>query len=189
MTAGKCETTRCGLCRFYSHEGRRGGLCHQLNVNVDSHWKACCLAESPFVRGVVEPTPVIGIAELVTVSTREASVVSLASDSVGAIAEVSRPLGKRIALSTSATWLSGPIYRLPIDLSQCDNSSSAIKASSAIKTSSATKKVWAIPQDLINSYWQIVTGSFICHQKISPVAQPSSYRGYLLIVRAAMDTV
>jgi len=48
MTAGKCEITRCGLCRFYSHEGRRGGLCSQLNVNVDAQWTACCLASSPF---------------------------------------------------------------------------------------------------------------------------------------------
>ncbi|MGD1897562.1 MAG: hypothetical protein ACFB16_11500 [Phormidesmis sp.] len=48
MTAGKCETTRCGLCRFYSHEGRRGGLCTQLNVNVNAQWAACCLAASPF---------------------------------------------------------------------------------------------------------------------------------------------
>lgn len=85
MTAGKCGTTRCGLCRFYSHEGRRGGLCHQLNVNVDSQWKACCLAESPFV---AESVPAMGIAEMVTVSSREISVVSMASDSVSAPAEI-----------------------------------------------------------------------------------------------------
>lgn len=99
MTAGKCGTTRCGLCRFYSHEGRRGGLCHQLNVNVDSHWKACCLAESPFVTAVAESTPVMGIAELVTTSAREVSVVSMASEPASATADMTHSLDKRIALS------------------------------------------------------------------------------------------
>ncbi|MFK8183213.1 MAG: hypothetical protein AB8B99_07545 [Phormidesmis sp.] len=48
MTASKCEISRCGLCRFYAHEGRRGGTCAQLGVPVSSQWKACCLVVSPF---------------------------------------------------------------------------------------------------------------------------------------------
>lgn len=48
MTAGNCKVSRCGLCRFYSHEGRRDGTCNQLNVNVSAQWKACSLARSPF---------------------------------------------------------------------------------------------------------------------------------------------
>ncbi len=48
MASSKGETSRCGLCRFYSHEGRRGGFCSQLNAPVSSEWKACCLAVSPF---------------------------------------------------------------------------------------------------------------------------------------------
>ncbi len=48
MTALKCGASRCGLCRFYSHEGRRGGQCSQLSAPVNSQWKACCLAASPF---------------------------------------------------------------------------------------------------------------------------------------------
>lgn len=85
MTAGKCETTRCGLCRFYSHEGRRGGLCHQLNVNVDSHWKACGLAESPFVE---KAKPVLGIAKLVAATSPEVPVVPLANEPTNVPASV-----------------------------------------------------------------------------------------------------
>ncbi|MEM6450187.1 MAG: hypothetical protein AAF703_07730 [Cyanobacteria bacterium P01_D01_bin.105] len=48
MAASKCEISRCGLCRFYVHEGRRGGTCSQLNVPVGSRWQACCLGASPF---------------------------------------------------------------------------------------------------------------------------------------------
>ena len=39
---------RCGACRFYTPVGRRGGDCSQLSVPVQSDWKTCCLAESPF---------------------------------------------------------------------------------------------------------------------------------------------
>ncbi|MGB7088141.1 MAG: hypothetical protein WBD47_21475 [Phormidesmis sp.] len=48
MTASKDGTSRCGLCRFYIHEGRRGGRCSQFDVPMNSQWKACCLALSPF---------------------------------------------------------------------------------------------------------------------------------------------
>lgn len=48
MAASKGEMSRCGLCRFYRHEGRRGGTCSQLNVPVSGSLKACCLSESPF---------------------------------------------------------------------------------------------------------------------------------------------
>ena len=42
------NTTACRHCRHYMPEGRRGGLCQQLSVPVQSHWKACSLAVSPF---------------------------------------------------------------------------------------------------------------------------------------------
>lgn len=48
MAASKSETSRCGLCRFYMHEGRRGGMCSQLDVAVRADLTACCLAASPF---------------------------------------------------------------------------------------------------------------------------------------------
>lgn len=38
----------CRHCRHYQPEGRRGGSCHKLGVAVDSDWKACVLAASPF---------------------------------------------------------------------------------------------------------------------------------------------
>lgn len=37
----------CRGCRHYQVEGRRGGLCDQLNVPVQANWKACPLA-SPY---------------------------------------------------------------------------------------------------------------------------------------------
>jgi hypothetical protein len=41
-------TTACRHCRHYTPEGRRGGTCQQLSVPVQSNWKACSLAVSPF---------------------------------------------------------------------------------------------------------------------------------------------
>jgi hypothetical protein len=38
----------CRACRYYSHEGRRGGLCQQLGAPVSSQWKACSLAFPAF---------------------------------------------------------------------------------------------------------------------------------------------
>ena len=38
----------CRHCRYYQPEGRRGGSCHRLGVSVNSNWKACSLASSPF---------------------------------------------------------------------------------------------------------------------------------------------
>ena len=48
MAAEKFGRSRCGLCRFYCHEGRRGGTCSQLNVSVSADLDACCLSASPF---------------------------------------------------------------------------------------------------------------------------------------------
>jgi hypothetical protein len=41
-------TSACRYCRFYQSEGRRGGMCNQLGVMVQSSWKSCSLATSPF---------------------------------------------------------------------------------------------------------------------------------------------
>ncbi|MBE9061768.1 hypothetical protein [cf. Phormidesmis sp. LEGE 11477] len=48
MAASNCEISRCGLCRFYAHEGRRGGHCSQLSVPVNARWTACCFSDAPF---------------------------------------------------------------------------------------------------------------------------------------------
>ena len=42
------STSTCRYCRFYQSEGRRGGSCQKLGVPVESEWKACTLACSPF---------------------------------------------------------------------------------------------------------------------------------------------
>ncbi|MDJ0554462.1 MAG: hypothetical protein QNJ68_08500 [Microcoleaceae cyanobacterium MO_207.B10] len=38
----------CRHCRYYSPEGRRGGVCQKLMTPVESDWKACSLALPPF---------------------------------------------------------------------------------------------------------------------------------------------
>ena len=38
----------CRHCRYYSPEGRRGGVCQKLMTVVESNWKSCSLAMSPF---------------------------------------------------------------------------------------------------------------------------------------------
>jgi hypothetical protein len=41
-------TVACRHCRYYSPEGRRGGICQKLMTPVESNWKACSLALLPF---------------------------------------------------------------------------------------------------------------------------------------------
>lgn len=48
MSSGSYLASVCRNCRFYTIEGRRGGYCHQLNVQVHGAWKACPLAMPPF---------------------------------------------------------------------------------------------------------------------------------------------
>ncbi|MBE9013224.1 hypothetical protein IQ250_23790 [Pseudanabaenaceae cyanobacterium LEGE 13415] len=48
MKSNDTFTSNCRHCRFYSPEGRRGGHCSQLNVSVQSTWKACSLATPIF---------------------------------------------------------------------------------------------------------------------------------------------
>jgi len=43
----KCASA-CRYCRFYHPEGRRGGMCEQLNVSVQGSWKSCSLAVLAF---------------------------------------------------------------------------------------------------------------------------------------------
>ncbi|MEL6490618.1 MAG: hypothetical protein AAFV85_20615 [Cyanobacteria bacterium J06634_6] len=78
MAAVKRGITRCGLCRFYSHEGRRGGLCSQLNVTVGSGWTACALAGSPFVASDTASEKLAGIADWHVLSAEDKAVAQAA---------------------------------------------------------------------------------------------------------------
>ena len=40
--------SHCRYCRFYTPEGRRGGQCAQLGVNVSGSWQSCDLSIAPF---------------------------------------------------------------------------------------------------------------------------------------------
>jgi hypothetical protein len=42
-------TSACRYCRHYHPEGRRGGMCAQLGVQVQAHWESCAFALPPFV--------------------------------------------------------------------------------------------------------------------------------------------
>jgi hypothetical protein len=42
------SVTACQFCHHYNPEGRRGGLCGKLDVQVQSTWDACSLATHPF---------------------------------------------------------------------------------------------------------------------------------------------
>ncbi|WP_181357722.1 hypothetical protein [Stenomitos frigidus] len=44
METSHSQTSACRRCRYYEPEGRRGGHCNQLNVNVQGAWSACTLA-------------------------------------------------------------------------------------------------------------------------------------------------
>ena len=48
MNETNFSTSSCRYCRFYQPQGRRGGCCQMLGVPVQSSWKACTLASSPF---------------------------------------------------------------------------------------------------------------------------------------------
>ena len=48
MNETNFTTSACRYCRFYKSQGRRGGSCQKLGVSVQSSWKACNLACSPF---------------------------------------------------------------------------------------------------------------------------------------------
>lgn len=52
MNETNFSTSNCRYCRFYQPQGRRGGCCQMLGVPVESSWKACTLASSPFPTAV-----------------------------------------------------------------------------------------------------------------------------------------
>jgi hypothetical protein len=69
MSIKKSEIARCGACRFYTPTGRRGGECSQFGVPVQSVWKTCCLAESPFQKLTKISKPDIELTKVVTDKT------------------------------------------------------------------------------------------------------------------------
>ena len=66
-------TSACGHCRHYTPEGRRGGVCALLGGFVQSHWKACSLAISPFGTSW-EKIEEIGLWQEQTLTLQEATV-------------------------------------------------------------------------------------------------------------------
>jgi hypothetical protein len=48
MSTHDSSISLCRHCQHYLPEGRRGGHCSQLNVDVKSQWQACSLAVPPF---------------------------------------------------------------------------------------------------------------------------------------------
>jgi hypothetical protein len=48
MKSSGNSVTACQLCQHYNPEGRRGGFCGKLDVQVQAKWDACSLATHPF---------------------------------------------------------------------------------------------------------------------------------------------
>jgi hypothetical protein len=53
MPAFDPQVPSCRRCQHYQVQGRRGGHCHKLNVNVQGSWDACPLAV-PMFEAVLE---------------------------------------------------------------------------------------------------------------------------------------
>jgi hypothetical protein len=62
MKNNNCITSVCRHCHSYQHEGRRGGMCQQLGVLVQSQWKSCNLAK-PFFNSNLENLEEIALLE------------------------------------------------------------------------------------------------------------------------------
>jgi hypothetical protein len=60
MDAAQLGISCCQRCRYYTPEGRRGGHCGQLNVQVRGKWQACSLAAPVFLNALpnLEEIPV-----------------------------------------------------------------------------------------------------------------------------------
>lgn len=88
MSIKKNEIARCGSCRFYTPIGRRGGDCSQFGVPVQSAWKSCCLAKSPFQKLTKISASEIKLAKL----TMENKVIAVEKTVV--VEGLSVPLGR-----------------------------------------------------------------------------------------------
>ncbi|WP_354634625.1 hypothetical protein [Planktothricoides raciborskii] len=53
MNYNNYSTLSCRFCQHYEVEGRRGGICHLLNVSVQGNWQACPLAIRSFVTELI----------------------------------------------------------------------------------------------------------------------------------------
>ncbi len=76
MSSTKGEIARCGACRFYTPIGRRGGNCSQLGVPVQSVWKTCYLAESPFQQLTHDDHSEVELTKIVTELAAEKKLVT-----------------------------------------------------------------------------------------------------------------
>lgn len=52
MDATQLGISCCQRCRHYTPEGRRGGHCSQLNVQVRGKWEACSLGAPVFLQAL-----------------------------------------------------------------------------------------------------------------------------------------
>lgn len=67
-------TSSCRYCRYYQAEGRRGGICNQLNVPVQGQWKACALAARPFAGSWENLEDVVHLEHAYALTTKEGAV-------------------------------------------------------------------------------------------------------------------
>lgn len=48
LTTPSTRPSKCQFCQHYQHRGHQGGYCQKLTSPVQSHWRSCPLALSPF---------------------------------------------------------------------------------------------------------------------------------------------
>ena len=73
MNKGNLFTSACRYCRYYNHEGRRGGMCQQLGVPVQASWKACNLAAPPFASNWESLREIVKLENSLSLNYRENS--------------------------------------------------------------------------------------------------------------------
>ena len=111
MAASKCEISRCGLCQFFSHEGRRGGTCARLDVPVSSQWKACCLAIAPFQSVSLDTTPTLLAEPIVAAGVGRSSLADVSQLDAGIKAVCSRDRSASLSDEASVSSRTSRTYK------------------------------------------------------------------------------
>ena len=93
------STSACRYCRFYQSQGRRGGSCQKLGVPVESNWKACTLASSPFKTTVTKLEEIFQLNSVVELAEKISGV-----DTKDAYFEIDeQPRSQNVSLKTAST--------------------------------------------------------------------------------------
>jgi hypothetical protein len=87
MTSADPRISSCRRCQHYQLQGRRGGHCQKLNVDVQGNWSACSLAV-PLFSSTVDLVA-LDFAHLLTEarSCERSEVIGLVSEAIPEVIE------------------------------------------------------------------------------------------------------